>query len=425
MKCIVFGAGKSGKNYIQNIGDKIEIVAVVDNAIEKWGTWWLGENIGYLIENPSIIAKKEFDFIIICSCRYEDIEEQLILTGVSLDKIIYEESIYEYKYNEFYFYKIWRFYNDIHSVEILTKIMLREYRYSRLRDDDRLLATEYIMIKGTNRKYDKNLSALNDKIRYLEMNCYGNLEKMCTDKYMVRKYVEYLGLGKILPELYFAISDIDDLKEDMFPQEFAFKLNNGCGYNYICKDKANFDVEMLKIKARRWELRKIEMLAYEWHYENIKKKYICEQLLKTADGGVVKDYKYFCCNGKIECILVCVDRDLANGESYHYYFDQNWNELEYAVGSVRQIPSKKINQPVNLDKMNSYAEKLAGVFPFVRVDLYNIDGNIFFGELTFTPCGGLITIQSEEAQKTLADKIDVDYKKGENERYYKLIYNVD
>lgn len=423
MKCIIFGAGKSGKNFVENKGTNVEIIAVVDNNKEKWNVEWLGDNVGYKIANPKIIADIQFDYIVICSSRYEEIEEQIILDGIDIEKIIYEESIYEYRYTEFYAYKVWSFYSEIHSFEILSKIMIREYRYNKLKSENRLEATNYIMLEKTNKKYDHNLTTLNDKIRFLEMHNYGNLEKMCTDKFQVRKYVKYCGLENILTELYFVEDDIENISIDMFPNKFVFKLNNGCGYNIICKDKKDISISIIKSKAKRWELRKMEMLAYEWHYEGIKKKYICEQLLESKNGEQIKDYKYFCCNGKICCILVCVDRDTSIGESYHYYFDRNWNQLDYASDEVKQIPTKHIDKPSSLDEMNEVAEKLSFAFPFVRVDLYNIEGEIFFGELTFTPCGGLITIQNDVAQQAIGEELDVNYNHGVNEMIYKKIYN--
>ena len=130
------------------------------------------------------------------------------------------------------------------------------------------------------------------------------------------------------------------------------------------------------------------MLAFEWHYEGIKQKCICEELIKTQDGSLPIDYKYFCCNGKISCILVCTDRDETCFESYHYYFDRDWKRLDYAIGDVVETPPRIIERPNNLEHMNDIAERLAAVFPFVRVDLYNVEGKVYFGELTFTPVGG-------------------------------------
>ena len=423
MKCIVFGAGNSGRKFLENKSSEVEIVAVVDNDINKWSNIWLGgEERGYIVDRPEKIQLIQFEYIIICSWRYEEIEGQLLSMGIDIDKIIYEESIYDYRYSEFYKYKLWRFYNEIYNYVLLNKIVMEEYKYYRMKEKcSRLEATNYIMLKHIGVSYDSKLSTLNDKIRYLEMNTYGNLERMCADKYKVRKYVEYVGLRSILIPQYIVVEDIESLDLNNLPDKFVLKQNNGCAMNYICKDKNKIDKAYLKKIADRWSMRKIEMLAYEWHYEGIKLKYIIEQLLEDDENERIKDYKFFCCNGEISCILVCVDRDLTTCESYHYYYDSEWNALDYADDSVKQSPPQVQMKPKGFEEMSRIAEKLAKPFPFVRVDLYNIGGKVYFGELTFTPCGGMITIQNKYAQEKIGSMIDINYMANENERIFQEI----
>ena len=421
MKCIVWGAGKTGRRFLCNKSDDIQIVAIVDNDSKKWGCNWVGNN--YKIENPEGIKTKQFDYIIICAVLWEEIEMQLISSmKVQPQKILYDESIYNYTYNEFYDNEIWKIYREEHAEEVLDRIVRVQYKYNKFKYSDRLRATHNLLIRITGKDYNNPPITLNDKIRYLEMEKYGNLERNCADKYEVRKYVNYCGLGDILPKLYFAVDNEDELNYEKFPDSFAFKQNNGCGFNFICKDKNEISIEILKGIANKWKNRKIQYIADEWHYDGIKRKLICEELLGEQSDGPIPDYKYFCCNGKIACILVCVERNMATLNSYHYYFDRNWNSLDYAAESVRQYPPQVVSRPQNLEEMNRIAERLSNVFPFVRVDLYNINGKIYFGELTFTPCGGAITIQSEEAQIEIGKLIDINYKDGQNEEIYKAIY---
>lgn len=417
MRIIIFGAGASAWQYICEMNKELEILCFIDNDRKKWGGRFLGRTV-FPVEQ---IKELEYDYVMLAGIQYILMEEQLIHLGVDYKKIIYACSVYPYSYMEFMNREVWKFYNETCANRVLHEIVQREYEQLKMYSGERLAATQYIYWKFMGKEYDEELSTLNDKIRYLEMNVYGNLEKLCTDKYMVRKYIEFLGLERVLPKLYFMKERVEEIDWDSLPDKFVLKVNKGCGSNIICYDKRLLNREYEIHRLNRWMRYRHELFAFEWHYENIPIRIICEELLETSDKKPPVDYKYFCCNGKIACILVCTERDNTTGESYHYYFDSEWRQLDYAIGSVRQVPARNCNKPENLEEMNEIAEKLSDIFPFVRVDLYNIEGKIYFGELTFTPCGGLITIQSDEAQKVLGDKIDVNYRLGENEKLYEKL----
>ena len=144
-------------------------------------------------------------------------------------------------------------------------------------------------------------------------------------------------------------------------------------------------------------------VAYEYHYNTIKGKIICEEYINDKTGRFPTDYKIFCFNGKPECILVLTGRESG---VKRYCYDVNWNFLQY-IRNDKQKNSLKLEKPVNFDKMLEIAANLSKPFPFVRVDLYNAGGKIYFGELTFTPSAGVHKSFTQEALDHFGSLIDL------------------
>ena len=143
-------------------------------------------------------------------------------------------------------------------------------------------------------------------------------------------------------------------------------------------------------------------MNFEYHYKYIKPCIICEEYLKDKNYYMPIDYKIYCFNGKADCILVCTEREKNLRLDY---YDLNWNYLNYSKKEYRN--NTKLEKPKNLQEMIKIAEKLAGDNIFVRVDLYNINGKIYFGELTFTPCAGTVYYNTQEALNYFGEKLKV------------------
>lgn len=205
------------------------------------------------------------------------------------------------------------------------------------------------------------------------------------DKVAVKDYIAGKGLGHIVPKCLGVWSRAEDIDWDALPEKFALKVNHGCGYNLFCRDKATFDRKRATKKLNRWARRKFSHI--ETHYSLIEPRVFAEEFLDDA-GKYPVDYRIYCLRGEpavIDC-TICVDND-QSARFLHYVFDTDWRYLPHYSRRVYTDP-ERLPRPANFETMLDYARVLSADFDFVRVDLYNFDGRIWFGELTFTPSGG-------------------------------------
>ncbi len=258
----------------------------------------------------------------------------------------------------------------------------------------------------------KHPKTLDEKIQWLKFNTYykNPLVTQCADKYAVREYVEKCGCAEILNELYGAYDKVDEIPWETLPNQFVVKWNFGCGQNLIVFDKAKLDIEATKCKLNDWyKLRDTFYLTYsEMQYKGIPPKLICEKLIETEDGGLPVDYKFYCFNGKVECVLVCYGRNKAGGGAQYYFFDRNWELKRYNKAGIEAPEGFTLPKPRNMDMLFDYAERLCKPFPFVRADFYLENGKPLFGELTFTPHGGFDANRLPETQLLFGDMVRID-----------------
>ncbi len=230
----------------------------------------------------------------------------------------------------------------------------------------------------------KKPKTFNEKTTNLKLSYKDNLFiSKCADKYEVREYVKNKGLGNILNELYFVSDNVEKINFEELPDKFALKCTHGCAYNIICNNKSELDINNAKEKLQRWLKEKYGLATQELHYLNIRPRIICEKNLCNENGKIPMDYKFYCIDGKAIGILVCSERNIKTHAVKLNFYDLNWKELPYIKEKDRG--QSMIEKPKKLDEMIKYAEKLSEDFKFVRVDFYNDNGNIIFGELTFTP----------------------------------------
>lgn len=418
-KTVIFGAGQHGKRILNYLKTLTDVICFIDNDSSKWET--LIEDV--VVKDKDYLREIEFDYIVIASILWEQMEMELVYQcGIDYKKIKFSPFIDAYDFYDFLESNPWELYAEKNLQEIASEIAKNELNKYYMYNQDRNITNKVVLLERVNWQYDaNNMLTLNEKIRYMEAFIYDRFERECTDKYKVRRYIDYCGLTDILTELYFRKDSIEEIEFEELPQKFVIKTNNSCGTNIICHNKEELKWDFELARLRRWWKRRIELIAYEWHYEGIEKCIVCEEYLENKDHSSLVDYKYFCCNGKIECILVCYGRDAISDNVYHVYYNADWERLDYAIGSVRN-DTIEVKKPMNLKMMNDVAEKLAKIFPFVRVDLYNLDGKIYFGELTFSPLAGIISVQSDFAQKILASKIDINYMREERDILYKKVF---
>lgn len=264
-------------------------------------------------------------------------------------------------------------------------------------------------------KLGRNLNLINpkrftEKLQWYKINYRNPLMHQCVDKYLVRDYVKSKGLEAILIPLIAHYDSLAQITWDELPNQFVMKTTHGGGglNVLVCYDKAKLSETEVKEKLDFSNQSTTDSGGREWAYYGLKPGIVAEKLLinrVNPDAGI-NDYKFFCYEGKAKYIIVDVDRYISHKRNF---YDRNWKNLHI----VSDCPScdRVIEKPKNLDKMIQIAERLSEDFPYVRVDLYDVDGKVYFGELTFYPWSGYVQYEPDEW----------DYELG---RYFKLIkYN--
>ncbi len=243
----------------------------------------------------------------------------------------------------------------------------------------------------------RNPVTLNEKIMWLKLNQYGHdpLVIQCADKYRVREYVQQVGCGEILNDLIGVWDRAEDIPWETLPDAFVLKCNHGCGFNLLCPDKSTLDIPNAQAQLDKWMHTEFWEKLAEIQYRTIPKKIICESFL--GDGTELLDYKIYCFHGKAEYLLVCAQREA--GTPKFYFFDRNWKMCRLTRDGQQAPHDFTLPRPAQLDEMLQYAERLAAPFPFVRVDLYFVDNQIYFGELTFTPSAALDSSRLPETDR--------------------------
>lgn len=252
--------------------------------------------------------------------------------------------------------------------------------------DSIMLRIQYIVKMGflPNLKHPARFT---EKLQLYKMKYRNPVMSQCVDKYEVRKYVEGKGLGHILNELYGVYGSIDEIDFDKLPDKFVIKSTTGGGGLdvIVVKDKTKSDIATIKHTIAAWRKHKKGSVSFgrEWAYSGMgPSRVIIEKYLESPTCQDLIDYKFFCFNGEPKCVQV--DTGRFDGHQQNYY-DMLWQSLSvhctYPEGPLLPIPQ-------NFDEMKRLASQLSSDFPFVRVDLYNINGRIYFGELTFYPSSG-------------------------------------
>lgn len=268
------------------------------------------------------------------------------------------------------------------------------YRYL-LNISTHLIGVEHTKVLDARIRFHRKLNlktpkTLSDKLCYLELHEHDKRKISCTDKYEVRKFVIRKGLEDILvPLCYPVCSDADQIEFDKLPNQFAMKATHGCAMNLICSDKKAVGEENIKKMATKWLDKNYSRACIEPHYQEIPHRVIFEKYLQDAESII--DYKIHCFHGKPDFILVCSNR--VSGLQLQLYTVE-WKEIDELIGNEKG--NQKFSKPKELGKMLEIATLLSSDFNFVRVDLYDINGHIYFGELNFSPATGVLPYFSEK-----------------------------
>lgn len=260
----------------------------------------------------------------------------------------------------------------------------------------------------------KHPQTLNEKILSLSLRSDTTIWTRLADKYNVRGYIEEHGLSDILVPLVGYWTKAEDIDFDKLPNSFVLKTTQGSGDIIIVKDKDSINKDNVRKQMDKALHTKYGELEGGKHYMRISPAIIAEALLTNDEISKIHstsiiDYKIWCFNGKVHYIWACCNRD-KNGTDVMTY-DINWNaHPEYSVFYDHYRRGSLIPKPENFEQMINIAETLAKPFPVVRVDLYNLNGKIYFGEMTFTSLGGLMNFYTDDFQRMCGNIIDLNYK---------------
>ena len=271
---------------------------------------------------------------------------------------------------------------------------------------------KYITIKyklEMNQKLNlKEPKTFNEKLQWLKLYDRNPEYTKMVDKYEAKKYVaDIIGQEYIIPTL--GVWDkFEDIDFDILPNQFVLKPTHTSGDIFICKDKEKINHKKLKKMVNKWLKRNYYFIHREWPYKYIKPRIIAEKYMEKKKQKELIDYKFFCFNGNPKVILVCSER-FSSDNMCETWFDENWNFLDIIESNHRV--NKKIKKPINFSQMMEFSKKLSRDIPFIRVDFYEINGKIYFGELTFFPAAGFEKFEPEEWDKKLGDMLELPKEK--------------
>lgn len=231
-----------------------------------------------------------------------------------------------------------------------------------------------------------NPQTFNEKLQWLKLYDRKKTYTTLVDKYAVRKYI----INKLGEKYLIPILGVWDRPEDIdfkkLPNQFVLKCNHNSGGIIVCKDKNSFNKEAAYKSLKEQMSNNYYYGLREWPYKNIKRKIIAEKYLSDYSGGLI-DYKFFCFNGYVDNVMLCIDRH--KGDPKFYFFDKDWNLLRINQRGKEVPENFTLQKPKCIGKMFEIASILSQNIPFVRVDLYECNGDIYFGEMTLYPQSGL------------------------------------
>ncbi len=240
-----------------------------------------------------------------------------------------------------------------------------------------------------------NPKTFNEKLQWLKLYDRRPEYTMMVDKYLVREHIaNKLGKEYLIPLL--GVWDTpEDIDFDMLPNQFVLKCNHNSGLGMcICNNKTKLNINKVKKELYKGLKQNYYLTGREWPYKNVPRKIIAEKYMREFNTKEkdLKDYKLMCFNGEVKCSFVCSDRFSSQG-LHVTFFDREWNIMPFE----RHYPhiEEGLPKPINYEKMIELAEILSKDIPFVRVDFYEINRKIYFGELTFFPGSGMEKFEPE------------------------------
>ena len=254
----------------------------------------------------------------------------------------------------------------------------------------------------------KNPRTFSEKLQWLKLYNRDPKYTVMVDKVKAKEYVaSIIGEDYIIPTLG-VWKNPDDIDFSKLPDRFVLKCNHNSGLGmYICKDKSKMDIEKVKEDLRKGLKQDYFINNREWPYKNVPRRAFAEAYMED-EYGELRDYKWFCFNGKVKALFIATDRSKGDHATRFDFFDENFNHLPFTNGHPNAdiMPDK----PKMFDKMKELAAKLSMGIPHVRIDFYEVGDKVYFGEMTFFHWSGLMPYDPEEWDEIFGSWINLPVK---------------
>lgn len=239
-----------------------------------------------------------------------------------------------------------------------------------------------------------NPQTYNEKLQWLKIYNRNPFYNLIVDKYRVKDYVnKQIGSEHVI-RLLGVWNHFDEIDFEQLPNQFVLKCNHDCGGIVICKDKSTLNKKAAKKLLESHLKNNYYWDHREWPYKDVKPVIFAEEYMVDESGYELKDYKWFCFNGEPKVLFIAQDRDNPNEETKFDFYDMNFQHLPIRNGHPNA--NNIINKPAGFEEMKELARKLSAGIPHVRVDFYNINGHIYFGEMTLFHWGGFVKFDPQE-----------------------------
>lgn len=271
--------------------------------------------------------------------------------------------------------------------------------------DKQYLKMQYFAIFKKKLDLDKP-KTFSEKLQWLKLYDRKPEYTQMVDKYLVRDFIkEKIGEEYLIPLI--GVWDLpDDIDFDALPERFVLKCNHNSGVGmYICKDKSKMDVEKVRSELRCGLAQDYYLTGREWPYKNVKPRIIAEQYMEDYETAELRDYKFFCFNGEPKALFVATERQVSGEEVKFDFFDMDYNHINVKNGH----PNAKVHpeKPKQFELMKDLSKKLSKNIPHVRVDFYEVNGKVYFGEMTFFHFSGFVPFEPEEWDYKLGEWINL------------------
>lgn len=293
--------------------------------------------------------------------------------------------------------------------KIINALLVRVPALGTLLGDANCLKIRFKAVYGKTLHLDKP-QTFNEKLQWLKLYDRRPIYTDMVDKYAVKDYVaKKIGEEYVIPTLG-VWNSVDEIDFDGLPNQFVLKCTHDSGGIVICKDKAKLDITLAKKKLAKTLKKNFYYSSYEWPYKNVKPRIIAEKYMEDPKVEELRDYKFYTFNGIPYYLLLATNRQSAEKPLSFDYYDMDFNHLPITNFWHPNNYEGQLQKPLMFEKMKELSKILAEGIPHVRVDFYEVDGMIYFGEMTFFPNGGYLKLSPDSWEKEWGDLIHLPLK---------------